>query len=427
MDQNQLTQITKTLKAHPKGMTVTQISKEINLNRNSVAKYLEVLLISGHVEMRSYGPAKVFFISQRVPIAAMLDSSSDYILMLDRDLKVVQANQNFTQLVDMEREELLGQQTEDIPLPLTNNPEMNTKLKATLNGKAITQEMAGTINKQDYWFIVKLIPTTFEDGLPGVTIILEDITERKRIEDELRQREQRYRLLLESISDGVFVMDNQMRFVLVNDAGARLLQIPKEQIVGKEVTDIFPDVTKTSAFTSVDYITKTGRPTTATNSYVFKDGRTGLYEVRIYPVPEGALCIASDVNERKITEEEVLIPNSIKTATNSIVLTDAKGKILDVNDATLRMYGADKKTDLVGKSAFDLITPEDQKTASVVLKDMLKTGEQKNQHLKGIRKNGSHHNIDVSITLMKDADGKPTGFVAVSREIVERKKQDNKK
>lgn len=76
-------------------MTVTQISREVDLNRNSVAKYLEVLLISGHAEMRSYGPAKVFFRSQRVPIFSLLNFSSDYMLISDRALKIIQINDNF--------------------------------------------------------------------------------------------------------------------------------------------------------------------------------------------------------------------------------------------------------------------------------------------------------------------------------------------
>ena len=89
MNQEQISKITKILKDNSRGMTVTQISKEINLNRNSVSKYLEVLLISGHVEMKSYGPAKVFFSSQRVPMSALIDFSSDYMIILDRDLKII--------------------------------------------------------------------------------------------------------------------------------------------------------------------------------------------------------------------------------------------------------------------------------------------------------------------------------------------------
>ncbi len=184
MNQEQLSKITKVLKDNSRGMTITQISKEIGLNRNSVAKYLEVLLISGHVEMRSYGPAKVFFLSQRVPMSALIDFSSDHIIILDRDLKTIQVNDNFLKLVNIERETMLGQKLEDFAPNAFNTPEMKANLKATLNGKKITQEMECSIGEAQYYFNLKSIPITFEDGLPGVTIILENITERKKRANE---------------------------------------------------------------------------------------------------------------------------------------------------------------------------------------------------------------------------------------------------
>ena len=58
--QQELTEIKTILKSNPKGMTVTDIARQIHINRNSVAKYLDILLISGHAEMVTFGPAKVY-------------------------------------------------------------------------------------------------------------------------------------------------------------------------------------------------------------------------------------------------------------------------------------------------------------------------------------------------------------------------------
>ena len=302
MNQQQLAEITKVLKTNPRGMTVTQISKEIDLNRNSVAKYLEVLLISGHVEMRSYGPAKVFFLSQRVPISAMLDFSSDYLLILDRDLKIIRANDNFLKLVNIERENLIGQRIEYAPIPVFSAAEMTSKLKAAINGKQITQEMEYSAGETKHFFNVKIIPTTFEDGLPGVTVILENITERKRMEEELRKSEQRYRLLLESISDSIYVIDSELKFVLVNDAGLQTMQVSREDLLGKKITDVFQGVEKTKFFKAFKQVMKTRKPDTVTDEYISRKGEKRQYEVRMYPVPEGVLGIVKDITEGKKTE-----------------------------------------------------------------------------------------------------------------------------
>ena len=85
----EITLIKRILKENPKGMTVTDISRKIKINRNSVAKYLDIMRISGHVEMITFGPAKVFFPSRRIPVTDMLDYTSDYILIFDNNFKIM--------------------------------------------------------------------------------------------------------------------------------------------------------------------------------------------------------------------------------------------------------------------------------------------------------------------------------------------------
>ena len=77
LDQEKIARIKNLLKFKPKGMSISDISHSLKMNRNSVAKYLDLLLVSGQVEMRSYGTAKIYFLSQRVPLSAMLSFSSD--------------------------------------------------------------------------------------------------------------------------------------------------------------------------------------------------------------------------------------------------------------------------------------------------------------------------------------------------------------
>ena len=80
-DRDKITRIKTLLKFNPKGLTITEISQKLKLSRISASKYLDILLISGQVEMKMYGVAKAFFLSSRVPISAMLSFSSDFILI----------------------------------------------------------------------------------------------------------------------------------------------------------------------------------------------------------------------------------------------------------------------------------------------------------------------------------------------------------
>ncbi|HUU74810.1 MAG TPA: helix-turn-helix domain-containing protein [Methanoregulaceae archaeon] len=59
LDQERLSRVRELLCSHPKGLTISEISTELGINRNSLAKYLNMLTISGQLEMQSYGASRV--------------------------------------------------------------------------------------------------------------------------------------------------------------------------------------------------------------------------------------------------------------------------------------------------------------------------------------------------------------------------------
>ncbi|UUX91314.1 histidine kinase dimerization/phosphoacceptor domain -containing protein [Methanoplanus endosymbiosus] len=182
----ELSRVMELLKDEPRGLSITDISRLLNMNRNSVSKYLNMLLISGKVDMRSIGVAKVYFLSHRVPISAMLDYSSDAIVVLDEKQKVVQANDNFISFTGYNRNELIGMRIPDSSLPVITNPTVLKTTNDLLRGEGEAKEIEWEDESGDFFYLVKLIPTVFDEGNPGVTIILEDVTE---IRKALREKE----------------------------------------------------------------------------------------------------------------------------------------------------------------------------------------------------------------------------------------------
>ena len=73
------------LKNNPKGLTINELSKKISLNRSTTAKYLNSLVSSGRAEMRALGNAKLFYHTKRLPLANLLNLSSDLIIILDKE------------------------------------------------------------------------------------------------------------------------------------------------------------------------------------------------------------------------------------------------------------------------------------------------------------------------------------------------------
>ena len=96
---DEISRIRTILLDNPKGSTIEEIAKKLPLNRTSTAKYLNTLLISGQAEMRTFGRAKVFTLSQRVPFSQMLNLSSDLLLVLDQNLIINQVNEPFITII----------------------------------------------------------------------------------------------------------------------------------------------------------------------------------------------------------------------------------------------------------------------------------------------------------------------------------------
>ncbi|RPJ53541.1 MAG: histidine kinase, partial [Methanobacteriota archaeon] len=133
-----LSAIKEILKDNPKGVSVTDLSKKMAMNRNSVAKYLDILLISGQVEMRSYGTAKVYFLSHRVPISSLLSFSSDFIVVIDARHTVIQVSDNFLAFACLERAAVVGRNIRESCLPLIDAPDLLPRI-LTIPDRDITR------------------------------------------------------------------------------------------------------------------------------------------------------------------------------------------------------------------------------------------------------------------------------------------------
>jgi len=192
--QKEIALIQQILKENPKGMTVTDVSRKIKINRNSVAKYLDVMRVSGHVEMITFGPAKVFFPSKRVPLVDILNYTSDYVLVFDENFKITMINDAFLDFMKNEREEILGQKIpEFIHSFLKDDGEVLIGMKEALQGRNFSKDLDLEGKGYRFYFSIRIMPTTFEDGRNGATLIIKNITQNKLAELALKGNQDNFR------------------------------------------------------------------------------------------------------------------------------------------------------------------------------------------------------------------------------------------
>ena len=184
--------IKKTLKENPKGMTVTDIARKIKVNRNSVAKYLDIMRISGHVEMITFGPAKVFFPARRIPVSDLLNYTSDYILVYDENFRITMINESLLNFIQQKKRSIVGQSVIDtIKDMFKDEGEIMVGIKEALQGRNISLDIDFRGKSGFFYFKIRIMPTTFEDGRHGATIILKNITDKKIAEYALNESKEK--------------------------------------------------------------------------------------------------------------------------------------------------------------------------------------------------------------------------------------------
>ena len=181
---DEISRIRTILLENPKGLTTEEIAKKLPLNRTSTAKYLNTLLISGQAEMRTYGRAKVFTLSQRIPFSQMLNLSSDLLLVLDHNLAIKQVNEPLLKTFNLKKENLVETKVESSQLfPYFEN--FVGMIRESANGKEITRLERIEIQGKEFFFRMKMIPVVFDQGEQGLAVILQDITELKQYQQHL--------------------------------------------------------------------------------------------------------------------------------------------------------------------------------------------------------------------------------------------------
>jgi predicted transcriptional regulator len=184
--QKRIKKIQSILQSNQKGMTVSDIAQEMNINRNSVAKYLEIMRISGHVEMVTFGPAKVFFPTRRIPLTYLFDHVSDYIIIIDEHLRITHINDTFLKYLQEPKDRFIGKLLPKTPLFFINTAT-SLSINEAIEGKGPIQQIDYFHEGEGMYFKIKIIPIKFDDGANGASLIIKNITHQKRIQHLLKE------------------------------------------------------------------------------------------------------------------------------------------------------------------------------------------------------------------------------------------------
>ena len=203
-------QIEDLLQKNPQGLNITGICRAVHIPRNTAIQHLEHLLQSGRLEVRRLGRSRIYMLPRRVPLSPVLSISSDSVILLDYFLRIIFANEPFLNLVGTNSKKLVGKNIENTPIAQVFD-ESFAQFIEKLNDGIAGKEWSGEIEISAKHIILfcRIVPIVFDDGGWGVSVILEDITERKLAERALRESEATARALINAPTDSVILVDAQ--------------------------------------------------------------------------------------------------------------------------------------------------------------------------------------------------------------------------
>jgi len=234
-------QILALLKDNPRGLSIREISEHVEINRNSVSNYLNVLLVSGLVEVRDIGPSRVFYLSHRVPLSAMLNIVNDSVAVINSVGEIILINDTAVEVIGKTREELINKPYITLFSFFSSDTQdqIITKVNAGLIGEESTIELSASWDDEKGFFYVKFIPTVFAYGGQGVIVIAEDITEKKLAEEAVELERDRAQGYLDVASVLMVAIDTQGSITLLNKKGCEILGVDQDDAIGSNWFDTF--------------------------------------------------------------------------------------------------------------------------------------------------------------------------------------------
>jgi PAS domain S-box-containing protein len=371
------------------------------------------------------------------------ENSIDGMRLTDENGKIVEVNEAFCSLVEMERKDLIGKFFYSIYSYKTKaeldhaikmfKQNFNKKgLKITFEQEVIFKNLK-QINIESIHIRIDSDFKSESIEQPLLLSIFRNISERKSSEKALKNSESRFRNLVENINEVFHIQDYRTKNLLYVSPAYELVWGLPTKTLFKDPRS-WKDIIHPDDRERVENILKefSGKEYNIEYRIVPKDGKIKWIRDRVFPVKDEKgetfqiVGIAEDISagketETSLRESEERYRGLIETSPDSIILLDREGKITMSNRHVASLFGFDRSEETIGKSVFDFLTLQEKMRFRKHVFQIIKKGIVRNIEYSLLKKNGDTLPAEVSASVVWDRNGSPQAFLVVIRDISERK------
>lgn len=279
--------------------------------------------------------------------------------------------------------------------------------------------------------------STIRDG-SGVSrclaAVVTDITAGPRTEESLRQSERRFRNYFEQGLIGMAMTSVDKRWLEVNDRLCEIVGYSREELHQKSWAELtHPDDLEENLRLFDQLLAGEIEKFIFNKRYVKKDRSivyTKIY-TRAFRMDDGRIdhivVLVEDITaqmraEEALRQSEEKYRTLVEMSPDAVIMTDLEGHVTLASQQAVKLYEADNVGELLGRNPLDFFAPEDQRKFLRNLRRTSDVGVTRDIEYAFLKKDGARISGEVSAAAIRDASGASTGFVAIIRDITERRK-----
>jgi len=317
-----------------------------------------------------------------------LDSTDIYFIVLDKDEKIILANEKLAALYGMDKEDIIGENWFDI---LTKDP--NARIAAS---KFYQDTLAGSIDENKFQENSMKMLDGSEKTLMWKSNVLRndkneiiavigsgsDITERKIVQQLLKENEEKYRKLVETSPDAILMTDTTGKISFANQQFIVIHGYSSiDEIIGKNLSSFIITKSVDRSFKRINLKQFVKESGFSELTMIRRDGTTFPAEVRgVFLLdeqgePSGLIVVSHDISARKNAEidlqnSERLYRTIFENTGTNMVVVDYKQRIVICNSQFEKFVDLPKE-EIVGKSWKSLVHPNDYDYLAEIINDIL--------------------------------------------------------
>lgn len=358
-----ISRITGILRNNQTGMTISDIASNLSMSRNTIGKYIEMMYLSGMVDIRAAGKAKIFSLSKRIPITTLLNYLSPAVIQTDDSYRVQNANISAAEFLETDLQQLTGRNIMDLLTIQGLKQEMRVRVLSPERPVVFATdiELTRTDRKRLIWMTVADV--VMYDGQKGHFFVIEDVNEWKEAEESKTRYHTLFHALADETDERIFVMTPELVFTYVNPRFGTAFNREPESMIGENRANFCDNHARPLIRDAVAYVSLKAEPYRTIFPIQERD-ETRWFDERLFPITD----TKGDVREiigfsRDITgfqeggSAPVLLASLMDLLHEAVITTTPAGKVLSWNRGAELMTGY-PRDELIGSSALSIITPD---------------------------------------------------------------------